>query len=235
LIKKYKYCDDDDYKDDAYRALLSQFKDRQKFEAFYSSLNNLETKDEFLKVGSTYLSFVKNGNWHVNDPRSNHDVELLCTNSFKLVAIIAIIESLSNKNNVDFFEWLTNKDKSCLFPITDRSQLQKLYNEYKSEYGSIRRCKLFFANLSTPTKDKLRNLITIDGEPVKTIEKVVEMIYKARSDFAHVSNITSEIGDWYHFAKDKNKEILWKRLSMDLLQNCFEEGIVIHFKNITTA
>jgi hypothetical protein len=234
MRKKYKYCDDDDYKDDAYRALSSQFENYQNFETFYSSLNDLEIKNEFLRVGSTYLFFVKNGDWHVNVPRSDSVIEYF-TNSFKLVAMLAIIESLSNKKNVDFFEWLSKKDKRVLFPITDRPQLQKLYDEYKSEYGSIRRCKSFLANLSTPTKDKLRNSITINGKPVKTIEKVAEMIYKARSDFAHESNSTLEIGDWFHFSKEKNKEIVWKQLSMQLLQNSFEEGVVIHFKNITTA
>jgi len=233
MRKKYKYCDDVDYKDDAYRALSSQFKDYQDFEAFYSSLNDLETKDQFLRIGSTYLFFVKNGDWHVNVPRSNPVIEYF-TNSFKLVAILAIIESLSNKENVDFFEWLKEQKKRELFPITDISQLQKLYDEYKSEYGSIRRCKSFFANLSPQTKNKLRNSITINREPVKTIEKVVKMIYEARSNFAHESYSILEIGDWFHFSTKKNKEIIWKQLSMELLQNSFEEGVIMHFKNITT-
>ena len=234
MRKKYKYCDDHDYKDDAYRALSSQFETYQNFEAFYYLLNDSETKDEFLRVGSAYLFFVKNGDWHVTVPRSNPVVEYF-TNSYKLIAMLAIIESLSSKKNVDFFEWLLEQDTGDLFPIVDKGCLRKLYDKYKKEYGSIRRCKSFFANLSPATKDKLRNSITINGKPVQTIEKVAEMIYKARSGFAHESECALEIGDWFHFAKEKNKEIVWKQLSMELLQNSFEEGVVIHFKNITTA
>ncbi len=227
---KYKYCDDEVFKDDAYRALSLQFENYQSFETFYSSLTDLETKDEFLRVGSTYLFFVKNGDWHVNVPRSDPVIEYF-TNSFKLVAILAIIESLSNKQYVDFFQWLSGKDKKALFPIADKSQLQKLYDEYKSEYGAIRRCKSFFSNLSQSTKDKLCNSININGKPAKTIEKVAELIYQARSDFAHESNSALEIGNWFHYSKKKNEEILWKQLSMSYLQQVFEEGVVRHFKN----
>lgn len=231
MSKKYKYCDNDDYKNYAFRALSSQFGDFQNFEAFYSALGCIETKDEFLRVGSAYLFYVKNGDWHVTFPGSNPVIEYF-TNSFKLVALLAIIESLSDKKNVDFFEWLAEKDKNGLFPIADRTHLKKFYDEYKSEYGSIRRCKSFFGNLSPSTKDKLRNSIAIDGKPVQTIEKVAEMIYKARSNFAHESESTLEIGNCFHFSREKTKLVIWKQLSMEILQNSFEEGIVAHFKNM---
>jgi len=229
----YKYCDDDVYKDDTYDSLSSQFDDnRQKFETFYSSLNDLETKNEFLRVGSTYLFFVKIGDWHVNVPRSNPVIEYF-TNSFKLVAILAIIESLSDKEHIDFFEWLSEKDKKGLFPIEDKAQLRKHYNEYKIGYGSIRRCKSFFSNLSVPTKNKLRNAITINGEPVETIEKAAVMIYQARSNFAHESMSTLEISNCWCFSKEKNKEVIWK-LPMKLLQSSFEEGVVAYFNKTIT-
>lgn len=231
LEKKYKYCDDDIYKNDAYQALSSQFENRLKFESFYSSLNDHETKEEFLRVGSSYLFFVKNGNWHVHVPRSNSLIDYF-TNSFKLVALLAIIESLSDKKNVDFFCWLSEKtkDQKGLFPITDRSQLQDLYyDDYKLEYGSIRRCKSFFANLSLPMKEKLCTSIMIDGKPVQSIEKVAEKIYEVRSRFAHESDATLEISNILCFSTENNKKVLWK-LPMQLLQSSFEEGIVAHFK-----
>ena len=170
------------------------------------------------------------GDWNVNVPRSNSIIEYF-TNSFKLVALLAIIESLSDKKYVDFFEWLSKKDKKGLFPVEDKTQLRKHYDEYKIEYGSIRRCKSFFANLSVPTKDKLRSTITINGEPVETIEKVAGMIYQARSNFAHESISTLEISNCWCFAKEKNKEVIWK-LPMELLQSSFEEGVVAHFNRI---
>jgi|CXWL01.1.fsa_nt_gi hypothetical protein len=231
LKKKYKYCDDDDYKDDAYQAFSLQFDgNRNKFELFYSSLRDDQTKDEFLRVGSSYLFFVKNGDWHVHDvPRSNSLIEYF-TNSFKLVAFLAIIESLSDKKYLDFLPWLLEKDQKSLFPITERSRLQELYDEYKRDYGSIRRCKSFFANLSHPTKEKLRKSITIEGEPVKSIEKVVEMIYKVRSRFAHDIDNTAEISNSMSFSKENNKRVAWN-LPMKLLQSSFEEGVMAHFQS----
>jgi hypothetical protein len=231
LKKKYKYCDDDVYKDDAYQALSSQFENRQKFESFYSSLIDDETKDEFLRVGSSYLFFVKNGDWHVHDvPRSKGVIEYF-TISFKLVALLAIIESLSDKKYVDFLPWLSGKDQKSLFPLTE-TRLQELYDEYKLEYGSIRRCKSFFANLSTPTKEKLRKSITIKGteEPVKSIEKVVEMIYSARSRFAHSTDNTTEISNSLSYSKEKNKKYCWN-LPPQLLQSSFEEGVMAYFQS----
>jgi len=230
LKKKYKYCDDDVYKNYAYRALSSQFENLQKFESFYSSLNDCNTKDEFLRVGSSYLFFVKNGDWHVDDPQSNPVIDYF-TNSYKLVALFAIIESLFEKKNIDFFCWLSEKDQKSVFPIRDRSQLRKLYDEYKREYGSIRRCKSFFANLSAPTQDKLRKSITIDGTPVSSIDTVVTMIYEVRSKFAHEIDATLEIGNFMCFSGGKDKRIVWK-LPMQLLQSCFEEGVMTHFRNV---
>ena len=236
MKKKYKYCNDEVYKDDAYQAFSSQFENRQKFESFYSSLSDDETKDEFLRVGSSYLFFVKNGDWHVHDvPRSNSLIEYF-TNSFKLVALLAIIESLSDKKNVDFFSWLSEKDQTSLFPITE-TRLQELYDEYKLEYGSIRRCKSFFANLSIRTKEKLRKSITImvtenmgTGQPVESIEKVVEMIYNARSRFAHNTDNTMEISNSLSYSKEKNKKYCWN-LPPQLLQSSFEEGVMAHFQS----
>lgn len=234
MKKKYKYCDDDVYKDDAYQALSLQFENnRQKFESFYSSLSDDETKDEFLRVGSSYLFFVKNGDWHVHDVSRSHGLIDYFTISFKLVTLLAIIESLSNKKYVDFYSWLcSEKYQKSLFSTIDRSQLQKLYDEYKHEYGSKRRCKSFFANLSPLTKEKLRKSITIKGteEPVKSIEKVVDLIYNARSRFAHNTENITEISNSLSYSEDNNKKYCWK-LSPQLLLSSFEEGVMAHFNS----
>jgi hypothetical protein len=229
LAKRYRYCDDDAYKSDAYQSLSSQFKDCHQFETFYSSLKDPKTKDEFLRVGSAYLFFVKKGDWRVNISRSKRLVSYL-TNSFKLVALLAIIESLSEEKNVDFFEWLLEaKNQKDVFPITDERQLRKLYADYKLEYGSIRRCKLFFSNLSQPTKDRLCKAILVDEKPIEKIEDVVETIYKARSAFAHECDAVLEVSDSWCFFREGNKRFSCK-LPMELLQEAFEEGVVAHFK-----
>lgn len=229
MIKKYRYCDDNVYKDDVFLALSSQFKDnRENFESFYSSLKDSELKDEFLRVGSMYLFFVNCGDWHVDVARSKSAIDYL-TNSFKLVALLAIIESLSEKDNVDFFDWLLEQGRGDLFPIADKTQLKMLYGEYKSEYGSIRKCRSFFNDLSPATKDKLCKSITIDGKALQSIDKFVTMIYDVRSQFAHDIAAVLEISNSWCFSKEGNKKVRWN-LSMASMECAFEEGILVHLK-----
>ena len=73
--RKYKYLDDQTFKNDTYEALSSQFQDLRQFEAFYSNLKDDKTKDNFLRVGTAYLFFVKCGDWHVNVVRSNQVID----------------------------------------------------------------------------------------------------------------------------------------------------------------
>ena len=121
-----KFCDNDTYKTDTYDALSSQFKDRETFEKYYSHLNNDQVKDDFLRVGSSYLFFVKSGDWHVNVRRSAPVIDYF-TNSFKLVSTLAIAEGLNNKNHIDFFQWLNKRENRHLFPIANEKDLQKHY------------------------------------------------------------------------------------------------------------
>ena len=88
------------FKDYAYRALESRFVDRTGFENFYASLSK-ENKDEFLRVGSFYLFLAKGGDWHVSFLDITPDY---VTNSFKVVAIFALIESLSEEQHQDFYQ-----------------------------------------------------------------------------------------------------------------------------------
>lgn len=233
MKKKYKYCDDSVYKDDTWQALSSQFKDRKEFESFYSSLNGSELRNEFLRIGSAYLFFVKNGDWHVTVQRSNPVIEYF-TNSFKLVALLAIVESLSGKENIDFYDWLLEQDQRDLFPIVDGKRMRKLYDEYKQDYGSIRRCKDFFVNLPPQTQKKLRESIIIDNKPVETIQRFVSMIYQIRSRFAHESDAALEVSDIWCFSMEKNKRVAWN-FPMKLLQQAFEEGVVTHFRNASSS
>jgi hypothetical protein len=123
--KKYRYLDDQIFKNDTYQALSSQFEDEKHFEKFYSSLKDDKTKDEFLRIGTAYLFFVKCGDWHVNVERSNPVIEYF-TNSFKLVSLLAVAESVDKKRYIDFFEWLNKKKNKQLFPIENREDLKKL-------------------------------------------------------------------------------------------------------------
>jgi hypothetical protein len=176
---------------------------------------------------------VKNGDWYVHDVPRSYGLIYHFTISFKLVALVAIIESLSNKKYMDFYFWLcSEKYQKSLFSTIDWSQLQQLYDEYKHEYGSKRRFKSFFANLSPLTQEKLRKSITIKGteEPVKSIEKVADLIYNARSRFAHETNDTTEISNSLSYSEDNNKKYCWN-LPPHLLLSAFEEGVMVHFQS----
>lgn len=225
---EYKHCDVPEYLDDAYRALKENFKNYDEFKSFYDAFQSDEIKDEFLRVSSSYLFFVKNGQWHVDVPRSNPVIDYF-SNSFKLVALLAIIESLSNEKFIDFFEWLVRREKKIPFPIENKSTLQKHYNSYKKDYGSIRRCKSFFEALSEESKIEICKLITIDGKPLDSIEIFVELIYKSRSEFAHSTDISIEMGDWFHLGKYKEKTVVWKKFKFEYLLQIFEEGLITHF------
>jgi hypothetical protein len=51
-------------------AFASQFPNVGEFKRFYDALTD-EEKDEFLRIGSSYLFLVKEGDWHVYVPGSN--------------------------------------------------------------------------------------------------------------------------------------------------------------------
>ncbi len=229
---KLKYCDDIVFKQYAFEALSRQFKTFTEFEVFYSSLNNDQVKDDFLRIGSAYLFFVKNGDWHVNVKKSNPVIDYF-TNSFKLVSTLSIAESLTNKKHIDFFQWLNKKDNRHFFPIANEETLNKHYSAYKDEYGSIHNVKDFFNSLSEKTKSELCKLVTINKKEITNIEELIKLIYRARSNFAHSTQHTLELSNSFHFGGTKNKRIVWRKFKIDYLLAAVEEGIVIHFNKLS--
>lgn len=220
------------FKQDTYEALSSQFKDNDEFEAFYSNLKNDHVKDDFLRVGSAYLFFVKSGDWHVNVERSNPVIDYF-TNSFKLVSTLSIAEGLNNKKHIDFFQWLNKRKNQHRFPIDDKIQLKNHYELYKKEYGSIHNVKDFFNNLSGKTKAHLCSFVTVNRKEVENIEELIKLIYQARSNFAHSTQHTLEFSNGLHFGGTEDKKIVWKSFKFEYLLAAVEEGIVLHFKKLS--
>jgi hypothetical protein len=229
--KRFKFLGDPEYIKDAYEALSTQFNDMREFEEFYVNLKNDQVKDDFLRVGSAFLFYAKKGDWHVNVERSNPVIDYF-TNSFKLVSTLSIVEGLSNKKHIDFFQWLNKRENRHLFPLEDKKTLDQPYREYKKDYGAIHNVKDFFNNLSEETKSRLCKLVTINDVVIENIEELVKLIYQARSNFAHSTKHTLELSSGFHFAGTKNKKIVWKRFKFEYLLNAVEEGIVIHFKEL---
>ncbi|MBA3964269.1 MAG: hypothetical protein H0X47_00530 [Nitrospirales bacterium] len=113
---------------------------------------------------------MQKGDWVVQAPESDPVIDYL-TNSYKVVGIFALIESLSDESHQDFHDWLLKRDPVELFPIEDALHLKQLYAEYKRTFGSIRRCVAFFERLPKQRQAELCNAVRIDGQPMKHHQK----------------------------------------------------------------
>ena len=213
------------FKDYTYRALGVRFLDRTAFENFYTFLSGPSKKDEFLRVASFYLFLVKEGDWHLSFKDNAPDY---LTNSFRVVGIFALIESLSDEQHQDFYEWLGTQDPKTLFPISDPNALLRLNEEYKATYGSIRRCVAFFSRLPQDRQRALQDSIRVNGNPLVSIKQVAEFLYNIRSKFVHEAQLVLELGDDSHLSMKKGKvvEIL---LPINALLEAFEEGVLAYF------
>jgi hypothetical protein len=220
-------ADEAKFKQYAYTALTGCFPNRAEFESFYASLDDPVIKDEFLRITSFYLFLVKRGEWHVTVEGSAPVVDYLST-SFKVVALFALIESLSDAQHQDFYDWLCSKDPKTTFPIPDRVSLSRLNEEYKASYGSIRRCVAFFSRLPPERQQALCGAITVAGKPLASIKKVAEFLYDLRSKFVHEARLVlSLVG--YTALSMKGKKFVEIDLSVETLLEAFEEGVLAYF------
>ncbi|MCU6434057.1 hypothetical protein LPB67_09790 [Undibacterium sp. Jales W-56] len=216
-------------KEYAAAALARQFPTREQFDAFYSLLTD-EQKDELLRVGSYYLFLVKQGDWHVDVDNSNPVVDYI-TNSFKLVSLFSLIESMSGERHQDFYDWLQcHPDK--VFPIPDRAALEVLHEQYKSTFGSIRRCVAFFERLAPSRQAELLKVVTFNQQPAKSIKHVAQFLYNLRSKFVHEGEFVLDLASLPVMSQHKNA-ITMTSLSMDTLLEIFEEGVVAQFRHPT--
>jgi hypothetical protein len=206
-------------------AMSSRFPDTAAFNAFYAPLTD-EQKDDFLRVASSYLFLVKRGDWHVTVEDSNPVIDYF-TNSFKLVSLFSLVESLSSEKHQDFYEWLGHMGGG-IYPISDKAALKKLHEEYKATYGSIRRCVAFFERLSPDQRRGLCEAVQIDGAAVKSIKDVAQFLYNLRSKFVHEGEFVLDIANAPVMSRHKNANTL-TTLSMPTLLEAFEEGVVAYF------
>lgn len=219
------------FKDDAYMALRSHFLDRASFDEFYKSVEASKKIDVFHRVTNLYLFLVKRGDWHISVKGYDPIIDYF-TNTFKLVALFSLIESLTELTYQDFYKWLSGQDQSIIFPISSKSRLSDLYDEYKKSFGSIRRCINFFERLPDQQKNKLCQSIQVDGTPIASIKKLAQFLYKLRSKFVHEARLVLYISDSPIFHL-KEKGINLSSLSIDILLDAFEEGVIAYFKKET--
>jgi hypothetical protein len=199
------------------------------FETFYSGLKD-EDKDLFLGVASKYVFLVKHGDWHVDLEDCNPVIDYF-TNSFKLVSLFSLIESLSSEKHEDFYDWL-QKQEDDTFPIADKLKLKSLYEKYKKTYGSIRRCVRFFERLPPARQSELRAGFKVRGKPVSEIKAVAEFLYNLRSKFVHEGEFVLDIANIPVMSRHKNAETLTD-ISIPTLLRMFEEGVLAYFRRAT--
>lgn len=217
------------FKPHAQAVFAGHFGGATEFETFYSGLKN-EEKDLFLGVASKYVFLVKRGDWHVDIEDCDPVIDYF-TNSFKLVSLFSLIESLSSEKHEDFYEWLRKQEVNT-FPIPDRTKLKSLYEKYKKTYGSIRRCVQFFERLPPARQAELRSGFKVRGVPVAEIKAVAEFLYNLRSKFVHEGEFVLDIASIPVMSRHKNAETLTD-ISIPTLLRMFEEGVLAYFRRAT--
>lgn len=210
-------------------AFVSQFPDAMAFDVFYDRLGD-EKKNEFLRVASTYLFLVKRGDWYV-DVEGRSPVIDYFTNSFKLVSLFSLIESLSAEKHQDFHEWLVQSGGE-IYPVADRATLSRLHEKYKVTFGAIRRCAAFFERLPPMRQEELRGALKVRGALTKSVKEVAQFLYNLRSKFVHEGEFVLDIANVPVMSKHKNVSTLTS-LSMPKLLAVFEEGVIAHFVDTT--
>ncbi len=213
-------------KENAFAVLQSHFLDRVAFDAYYLAIPTLELKDEFLRVCSTYRYLAKHGDWKVDVPGIDEVISYL-TNSYKLVAVFALIESMSDKQYIDFYQWLIGKKRKANFPIQNRSGLKSLYDQYNLEYGSIRRCIDFFHRLSPEEQTALCEAVQINKKPTDGINNLAKYLYQLRSKFVHDAKLVLQLnGPIYSVTK---QGVVLSTLTVPAVFRAFELGLLAYF------
>jgi len=215
------------YKVDAYAVLKPHFAGKREFEQFYSAIPE-SRRNEFLRVCASYRYLAKHGDWMVKVRGVNSVIDYL-TNSYKLVAVFSLIESLSDLEHRDFYQWLIAKDRNLSFPIRDRRVLEALYREYKVSHGAIRRCGKFFRNLPLEEQRSLCGSITRNKKPTAEIKKLAEYLYHLRSKFVHNAELVREIGSPIYVVTKKG--LVHSKLTVAAVFRAFELGLLSHFRS----
>lgn len=214
------------FKADAYSVLKAQFEGRRDFNLYYAAISKPKLND-FLRICASYRYLAKHGDWKIRVRGYNPVIDYL-TNSYKLVAIFSLIESLSDLGYLDFYQWLTARVRKQSFPIEDRKALDRLYREYKADYGATRRCVAFFSSLPLDEQRQLCGSISVNKKPTAEIKKLAEFLYNLRSGFVHKAEFAHELSG-PNFVITK-AGLVESKLTVTGILRAFELGIIEHFR-----
>lgn len=214
------------FKVNAYAVLKSHFQDKRGFNRYYATIPEAKLND-FLRVCTSYRYLAKHGDWKIKVRGFNPVIDYL-TNSYKLVAVFSLIESLSDLDYLDFYQWLTARGRKKAFPIESRKSLDALYRDYKTSYGAIRRCVQFFSRLSLEEQKSLCGSVTVNKKPTAEIKKLAEFLYNIRSGFVHKAEFAHEIsGPIFVVTKGG---LVKSELTVGAVFRAFELGLIEHFR-----
>lgn len=214
------------FKVDAFAVLKTHFDDRKAFNQYYGAIHKAKLND-FLRVCVSYRYLAKNGDWKIKVRGYNPVIDYL-TNSYKLVAVFSLIESLSDLDYLDFYQWLTAKSRKQSFPIESRKSMDPLYREYKAAYGATRRCVAFFLGLPLEEQRRLCDSISIKRKPTAEIKKLAEFLYNLRSGFVHKAEFAHELsGPIFVITK---AGVVESKLTVAGILRAFELGVIEHFR-----
>lgn len=207
----------------AYLALKDHFKSEDDFKEWFENLGSDKKRDTLLKIAPYHLALVKNGDWKIQIPDSNEVIDYF-TNTYKFIAIFSFIESLSEENHIDFYQYLIRKKTKTKFPIS-KNEFDTHYKEYKAEFGAIKRCISFFENLSKERQRDLVSKLKVDSKNIASIENFAKHLYGLRSKFVHEAKLIHHLSDSTFLSVERNKSIRCS-LTMDDTIQFFEEGLL---------
>ena len=211
--KLFGYC---------YLAVSDWFESARALQSWYDGLPSDERREKFLKIAPHYLALVKKGDWHVDIPDANVIIDYL-TDTLKFVAIIALIEALSDETHIDFYAYLMRRTTKDEFPLT-RDQITEKYESYNEEYSANRRCISFFRRLPAQRQQELAGLLQLT-DPDVSIETFVKFLYQVRSDFVHNAAYAHEISKFQTLSRFKGKPVI-SGVSIADAMKFFEEGLI---------
>ena len=180
--------------------------------------------------------FVIDGNY--SSPK--YDVEDLSfvDQTYKFIAIIALIESIYDKNDyIDFYQWIMRNRKNGPFPINDEKDADKLYAAYKAEHGNTLNIVRFFQSLDDSIKLFIqRSLIVLDDsgktgeleEKEESIEALAKLLYQIRSDYIHRAELILEF-DPAMVLSVRGKTPISCSIELNHVCRIFESGLLQHF------
>lgn len=212
------------------------FNDRESFIKKYNNIDSRENKNGFLRSASYYLFFVREGNY--SSPKYDQQDLSFVNQTYKFIAIIALIESLYEENTyIDFFQWIMKYRKNNIFPINNPQDLERLHRAYKEDYGNTLNVVRFFQSLDNQIKSFIRRSIValkdsgktgeLD-EKVESIEGLSRWLYQIRSDFIHRGKLVLEF-DPGEFISVRNGTAFYCSIELDHLCKIFESGLLQHF------